>query len=309
MPIVVGVVFKRAGKVYYFDPDGIDLRSGEKVIVKTSRGTEFGEVVSPPMDVPEDDITAPLKKVIRRATEEDKEQLKANKEKEEEAFKIAEEKIAKHGLPMKLIEVEYVFDRSKIIFYFTADGRVDFRELVKDLAAVFKTRIELRQIGVRDEAKMVGGLGPCGQRLCCTVFLGDFEPVSIRMAKEQDLPLNPLKISGICGRLMCCLKYEYEVYQDFKKRAPKRGTKVTTEWGIAKIVEFNVPKETVIAELESGQRLEMPLLRTLTCVCNGECRPSSCNGNGNHAKVELSNDMDGNGNGGINSSADGEAEN
>ncbi|MDI6716321.1 MAG: stage 0 sporulation family protein [Actinomycetota bacterium] len=295
MPIVVGVVFKRAGKVYYFDPDGIDLRSGEKVIVKTSRGTEFGEVVSPPMDVPEDDITAPLKKVIRRATEEDREQLKANKEKEEEAFKIAEEKIAKHGLPMKLIEVEYVFDRSKIIFYFTADGRVDFRELVKDLAAVFKTRIELRQIGVRDEAKMVGGLGPCGQRLCCTVFLGDFEPVSIRMAKEQDLPLNPLKISGICGRLMCCLKYEYEVYQDFKKRAPKRGTKVTTEWGIAKIVEFNVPKETVIAELESGQRLEMPLLRALTCVCNGECRPSSCNGDkdGNHLAVDAGEDANG----------------
>ncbi|HEY3374945.1 MAG TPA: stage 0 sporulation family protein [Candidatus Aquicultor sp.] len=271
MPIVVGIVFKKAGKVYYFDPDGIELKTSDKVVVKTSRGMEFGEVVASPMEVTEDEITAPLKKVVRKALDEDKDQLVKNKEKEKEAYRSAEEKIAKHSLPMKLIDVEYVFDGSKIIFYFTADGRVDFRELVKDLAAIFKTRIELRQIGVRDEAKMVGGLGPCGQRLCCTVFLGDFEPVSIRMAKEQDLPLNPLKISGICGRLMCCLKYEYEAYQDFKKRAPKRGTRLNTEFGPARIVEFNVPKETVIAELESGQRLEMPLAEALPC-CQGKCK-------------------------------------
>lgn len=276
MPTVVGVVFKRAGKVYYFDPDGIDLKTSDKVVVKTSRGMEFGEVVSSPTEVPDEEITTPLKKVLRKASAEDKEQLTKNKQKEKDAYKTAEEKIAKHGLQMKLIDVEYVFDGSKIIFYFTADGRVDFRELVKDLASVFKTRIELRQIGVRDEAKMVGGLGPCGQRLCCTVFLGDFEPVSIRMAKEQDLPLNPLKISGICGRLMCCLKYEYEAYVDFKKRAPKRGTRLTTEFGQARIVEFNVPKETVIAELESGQRIEMPLAEALQCGCKSKCKPEGC---------------------------------
>jgi len=292
MPIVVGVVFKRAGKVYYFDPDDIDLKSGDKVVVKTSRGAEFGEIVSSATHVPDEEITAPLKKVVRKATEEDKEQLKDNKQKEKEAFKTAEEKILKHGLPMKLIEVEYVFDKSKIIFYFTADGRVDFRELVKDLASVFRTRIELRQIGVRDEAKMVGGLGPCGQRLCCTVFLGDFEPVSIRMAKEQDLPLNPLKISGICGRLMCCLKYEYEAYVDFKKRAPKRGAKLTTEWGPAKIVEFNVPKETVIAELESGQRIEVPLQEALQCGCKARCNKKSVSGNGDHPKEDYDEDGD-----------------
>ncbi|MBE0447370.1 MAG: stage 0 sporulation family protein [Actinobacteria bacterium] len=292
MPIVVGVVFKRAGKVYYFDPDGIDLKSGDKVIVKTSRGMEFGEVVASPMDVTEEEITAPLKKVLRKATEEDKGQLKRNKQKEKEAYGVAEEKIAKHKLPMKLVEVEHVFDGSKIIFYFTAAGRVDFRDLVKDLASVFRTRIELRQIGVRDEAKMIGGLGSCGQRLCCTVFLGDFEPVSIRMAKEQDLPLNPLKISGICGRLMCCLKYEYEAYQDFKERAPKRGTKVTTEWGIAKIVEFNVPKEAVIVELESGQRMEMTLVEALICGCKAKCSPDDCYGNGDNPKQEVEEDQE-----------------
>ena len=282
MPIVVGVVFKRAGKVYYFDPDGIDLKSGDKAIVKTSRGVEFGEVVSPPTEVADAEITAPLKKVVRKASDEDKEQLRKNKEKEKEAYRVADEKISKHRLPMKLIEVEHVFDGSKIIFYFTADGRVDFRELVKDLASVFRTRIELRQIGVRDEAKMIGGLGPCGQRLCCTVFLGDFDPVSIRMAKEQDLPLNPLKISGICGRLMCCLKYEYEAYLDFKKRAPRRGTKVETEFGTAKIVDFSVPKETMILQLESGQRIEMSLADTQKCGCEGKCAPAACCGQGEH---------------------------
>jgi cell fate regulator YaaT (PSP1 superfamily) len=287
MPVVVGIVFKRAGKVYYFDPDEIELAQGEKVIVKTSRGMEYGEVVAAPMEVPQEEITAPLKKVVRKASDEDHDQLTKNKQKEKEAYRTAEEKITKHNLPMKLIEVEFVFDGSKIIFYFTADGRVDFRDLVKDLASIFKTRIELRQIGVRDEAKMVGGLGPCGQRLCCTVFLGDFEPVSIKMAKEQDLPLNPLKISGVCGRLMCCLKYEYEAYVDFKKRAPRRGTRVKTEYGEARIVEYNVPKETIIAELESGQRVEMPLQTALQCTCGSKCCENKRPANADEERVEL----------------------
>ncbi|MCL5292859.1 MAG: stage 0 sporulation family protein [Actinobacteria bacterium] len=271
MPTVVGVTFKKAGKIYYFDPDGLDLKAADKVIVKTSRGLEFGEVVSPADEVPEEELTTPLKKVVRRATGEDEEQVGRNREKEREALEVCEEKLKKHGLAMKLIDAEYVFDGSKLIFFFTAEGRVDFRELVKDLASVFRTRIELRQIGVRDEAKMIGGLGPCGRRLCCTVFLGDFEPVSIRMAKEQDLPLNPLKISGICGRLMCCLKYEYEAYQDFKKRAPKRGTPVETEFGTGRLVDYNVPRELLVVELESGRRLEIPLAEWgcphKTCGC------------------------------------------
>lgn len=259
MPIVVGVVFKEAGKVYYFDPAGIDLKTGDHVIVKTARGTEFGEVVSPPEDVPEDEIAAALKKVIRKASKEDVEKNSKNAAKEKEAFGTAEKKIEKHKLPMKLIDVEYVFDRSKIIFYFTADGRIDFRELVKDLASVFRTRIELRQIGVRDEAKLIGGLGPCGRKLCCTLFLSDFEPVSIRMAKDQDLPLNPLKISGICGRLMCCLKYEHEVYKDFKKKAPKRGTRVDTTQGEGTVVDYNVPRSKVLVEIGEGIITEIPL--------------------------------------------------
>ncbi|MGI6558184.1 MAG: PSP1 domain-containing protein [Limnochordia bacterium] len=215
---VVGVRFKKAGKIYYFDPDEIELETGVNVIVETARGLEFGEVVVGPKVVPEEEVVQPLKKVIRRATEEDFEHLQENREKEERAFEIGLAKIAKHGLPMKLVDVEYTFDNAKIIFYFTADGRVDFRELVKDLAGVFKTRIELRQIGVRDEAKMIGGLGPCGRSLCCVTFLGDFEPVCIKMAKEQNLSLNPTKISGICGRLMCCLKFETELYREEKAR-------------------------------------------------------------------------------------------
>ncbi len=270
MPTVVGVAFKKAGKVYYFDPAGLDLRVTDKVIVKTSRGTEFGEVVVPPGYVPQEELSSPLKKVVRKATKEDEEQLSRNREKEKEALEICGKKIEEHGLPMKLIDAEYVFDGSKLIFFFTAEGRVDFRELVKDLAAVFRTRIELKQIGVRDEAKMIGGLGPCGRRLCCTVFLGDFEPVSIRMAKEQDLPLNPLKISGICGRLMCCLKYEYEVYREFKKRAPKRGTEIETPYGAGKLVDYSVPRELLIVELESGQRMEVPL-SSWECRCETTC--------------------------------------
>lgn len=214
MQTVVGVSFKKAGKIYYFDPSEIELRSGDKVIVETSRGIELGEVVINPKEVEEDQIIQPLKMVIRKATPKDIEQLEINIQKEKEAYTICLEKIGNHGLPMKLVDVEYTFDNNKIIFYFTADGRVDFRELVKDLASVFRTRIELRQIGVRDEAKMIGGLGPCGLELCCKTFLREFEPISIKMAKNQELSLNPAKISGICGRLMCCLRFESDDYDE-----------------------------------------------------------------------------------------------
>ncbi|MBP2645459.1 MAG: hypothetical protein H6Q75_899 [Firmicutes bacterium] len=220
---VVGIRFKKAGKVYYFDPGELVLAAGEHVIVETARGLEFGEVVIGPRIVEEKDIVAPLKPVHRKATPVDEEKVKENRDKEKEAFRLCEQKIQAHGLPMNLVDVEYTFDVNKIIFYFTAEGRIDFRELVKDLAAVFRTRIELRQIGVRDEAKMVGGIGCCGRPLCCATFLGDFEPVSIRMAKEQNLSLNPAKISGICGRLMCCLKYESDCYGAGCKRATAPG--------------------------------------------------------------------------------------
>lgn len=217
MPTVVGITFKAAGKVYYFDPQDFDLVFGEYAIVETARGTELGQVAIAPKNVAEEEIVQPLKKVLRLATAGDLLTEKENKEKEIKAFELALEKIQEHQLPMKLVDVEYTFDTSKIIFYFTADGRVDFRELVKDLARIFRTRIELRQIGVRDEAKMIGGMGPCGRSLCCQTFLRDFEPVSIKMAKAQELALNPAKISGICGRLMCCLRYECEEYKCSKK--------------------------------------------------------------------------------------------
>lgn len=213
MPNVVGIRFKKAGKIYYFDPNGSELKPGDFCIVETSRGLEFGAVVSGPKTVAESDVLQPLRQVVRRAEEEDCQKILENRQKEEEAFNTALQKIEEHDLDMKLVDVEYTFDRSKVIFYFTADGRIDFRELVKSLAAIFKTRIELRQIGVRDEAKMIGGLGPCGRVLCCHTFLGEFEPVSIRMAKDQHLSLNPAKISGVCGRLMCCLRYESDAYE------------------------------------------------------------------------------------------------
>ncbi|MBC7076506.1 MAG: stage 0 sporulation family protein [Syntrophomonadaceae bacterium] len=213
MALVVGVRFRPAGKKYYFDCEGVEVEAGDAVIVETVRGIEYGRVVIGKRTVSEEELVLPLKKVIRKATDEDEKIYAANKKKEKKAMEICREKVQEHGLPMRLIDVEYTFDQGKVIFYFTAEGRVDFRDLVKDLAAIFKTRIELRQIGVRDEAKMVGGIGPCGRVLCCASFLGEFEPVSIRMAKEQNLSLNPTKISGICGRLMCCLKYESELYE------------------------------------------------------------------------------------------------
>lgn len=237
MITVVGVRFKKAGKIYYFDPHELNIKKDDYVVVETARGIEFGHVTLGPKKVTEEEIVPPLKKVIRVAEEEDIKIHKLNKEKAIEAFDICEEKIAEHGLGMKLIDVEYTFDNNKVIFYFTADGRVDFRELVKDLAAIFRTRIELRQIGVRDEAKMIGGLGPCGRASCCTTFLGEFEPVSIKMAKDQSLSLNPTKISGLCGRLMCCLKYENEVYEKLLEKMPTVGTVVMTPEGRGTVVE------------------------------------------------------------------------
>ncbi|SJZ75917.1 PSP1 domain-containing protein [Selenihalanaerobacter shriftii] len=256
---VVGVTFKKAGKIYYFDPQDIELVIGDRVIVETSRGTELGDVVVPPHEVTEEEIVSPLKEVQRKATPSDFQIKQKNEEAEEEAFDICLRKIDEHGLPMKLIDVEYTFDKNKIIFYFTADGRVDFRELVKDLAAIFKTRIELRQIGVRDEAKMVGGLGPCGRQLCCETVLRDFEPISIKMAKAQNLSLNPAKISGICGRLMCCLKYECDNYKKTKKKMPNVGTEVETDVGTGEIINLNIVKETVTVNLGDKDRVEVPV--------------------------------------------------
>lgn len=223
---IIGVRFKSIGKIYYFDPAGLEIKLGDRVIVETSRGVECGEVVLADREIDESEFNSPVKPVIRIATKHDYETIEKNKKKEQDAFKICEEKIAKHGLKMNLIDVECTFDNNKILFYFTAENRVDFRELVKDLASVFHTRIELRQIGVRDEAKKIGGLGICGQPFCCSRFLGDFQPVSIKMAKEQSLSLNPTKISGTCGRLMCCLKYEQDSYEELLKVTPKIGAVV-----------------------------------------------------------------------------------
>lgn len=251
MAEVIGVRFKEVGKVYYFDPLENKLNRGDMVIVETARGLECGEVATPNKDVPDEEITHPLKPLIRVATEQDLKRLEENKEKEKEAYKICEQKIEFHKLKMKLVSVEYTFDGSKILFYFTADGRVDFRALVKDLASVFRTRIELRQIGVRDEAKMLGGLGVCGKPFCCASFMGEFQPVSIKMAKEQGLSLSPVKISGTCGRLMCCLKYEQEAYTDLLKRTPKVGAIVNTPDGKGLVVENNLIARTLKVKLNN----------------------------------------------------------
>jgi len=254
---VVGVRFKKAGKIYYFDPDNLEIEPNANVIVETARGVEFGQVVIGSREVKEEDIVAPLKKVIRLATAEDKKHAEENDRKEKEAFDICLQKIREHGLGMKLIDVEYTFDNNKILFYFTADGRVDFRELVKDLAAIFKTRIELRQIGVRDESKMMGGVGICGRTLCCGTFLGEFQPVSIKMAKEQGLSLNPTKISGTCGRLMCCLKYEQEAYDEILRRIPKVGAIVETPEGQGVIMEISLLKEVLKVRLDKGNETDL----------------------------------------------------
>ena len=263
MATVIGVRFKKAGKVYYFDPNGFWPRPDDGVVVETMRGLEYGEVVTGQRTVDESQLTSPLKKVVRLATVEDVRRAETNERREKEAFKVGQERIARHNLDMKLVNVEFTFDNSRIIFYFTANGRVDFRELVKDLAGVFKTRIELRQIGVRDEAKMLGGLGACGRPICCRTFLSDFQPVSIKMAKEQNLSLNPTKISGQCGRLMCCLKYEQDNYDAVLKRVPRVGKDIVTPDGVGVITEINVIKETVRVRVrqedDSFDVLEYPI--------------------------------------------------
>ncbi|MGB9804242.1 PSP1 domain-containing protein [Desulfofundulus sp.] len=279
---VVGVRFRKAGKIYYFDPGDYVLSPGDPVIVETARGIESGQVVIGPTEVADEEVVVPLKKVIRPATEEDLEKIALNKKKEKRAFQICLEKIAAHGLPMKLVDVEQTFDGNKIIFYFTAEGRVDFRELVKDLAAVFRTRIELRQIGVRDEAKMMGGLGCCGRELCCSTWLSDFASVSIRMAKDQNLSLNPTKISGICGRLMCCLKYENEIYEQAKEEHPEIGARVLTPHGEGRVTAVNIFRKTVTVELkETRLNKEYSFNEVITRTRGDQCANSDRNDQGN----------------------------
>lgn len=271
MVTIVGVRFKKAGKIYYFLPGEETLTIDDGVIVETARGVEYGTVVIGPKEVAKDSLVMPVKEVMRKATPKDLQQLEKNEEREEKAFAICLEKIAKRKLPMKLINVEYTFDMNKIVFFFTADGRIDFRELVKDLATVFRTRIELRQVGVRDEAKILNGIGACGRPLCCSNFLGDFSPVSIRMAKDQNLSLNPTKISGVCGRLMCCLNYEDDLYKKggdlyVKKdrnlsaqdvEPPGIGKEVVTDEGIGKVLKVNHHKHTVKVQLEAGRTIDL----------------------------------------------------
>lgn len=255
---IVGVRFQKAGKIYYFDPVDLDLETAMHVIVETARGVEMGTVLIPPKDVEDDKVVQPLKPVIRVATDEDEKIVEENKQKEKEAFAICKEKIIKHGLEMKLVDAEYTFDNNKLLFYFTADGRIDFRDLVKDLAAVFRTRIELRQIGVRDETKIMGGIGICGRELCCKSYLSDFVPVSIKMAKEQNLSLNPTKISGVCGRLMCCLKNEQETYEYLNSRLPNVGDIVTTKDGLkGEVTSISVLRQLIKVVVDNGEEKEL----------------------------------------------------
>ena len=256
MATVIGVRFRNAGKLYYFDPGQWWPSAGDAVIVETARGVEYGEVVTGVKEVSDESITPPLKQVIRIATMEDAQHQAENRAKEKDAMAVCQRKVEDHKLPMKLVGCEYTFDNSKILFYFTSDKRVDFRALVKDLAAVFHTRIELRQIGVRDEARMMGGLGLCGRPVCCGAFLGDFQPVSIKMAKEQSLSLNPTKISGVCGRLMCCLKYEEDHYEATRKRMPRVGREVITPDGNGVVVDLNILRETVRVRIPKGDSME-----------------------------------------------------
>ncbi len=258
MTKVIGVRFRNVGKIYYFSPKDLEIKAGEHVIVETARGVEYGSVVLPPREVPDEKVIQPLKEVIRIATPQDDKKEESNRKREKEAFQICLKKIREHNLEMKLIDVEYTFDNNKILFYFTADGRIDFRELVKDLAAIFKTRIELRQIGVRDETKILGGIGICGRPLCCHTYLSEFVPVSIKMAKEQNLSLNPTKISGVCGRLMCCLKNEEETYEELNRKLPNPGDKVTTPEGLkGEVQSVNVLRQyvKVIVDVEDEKEI------------------------------------------------------
>ncbi len=258
MTKVVGIRFRNVGKIYYFNPKGYRMKAGDHVIVETARGVEYGKVVLAPKEIPEEEVVHPLKEVLRVATQEDDEKEAQNRKKEKEAFKICQKKIREHGLEMKLIDAEYTFDNNKVLFYFTADGRIDFRQLVKDLAAIFKTRIELRQIGVRDETKILGGIGICGRCLCCHTYLSEFAPVSIKMAKEQNLSLNQTKISGVCGRLMCCLKNEQETYEELNKRLPGIGDIVTLPEGLQGAVQsVNVLRQRVKVIVEINDEKEI----------------------------------------------------
>lgn len=258
MPRVVDVCFRRAGRAYQFDAGDLDLEAGEAVVVRTQRGPELGRVRTPPREVTAEKVDGELRPVERKATEDDVRRAGENAAREREALEVAAEKIAEHGLPMKLIEAECTLDGSRIVLHFSAEGRVDFRALVRDLARALRTRIELHQVGVRDEAKLRGGFGPCGRPLCCAAFLTDFDPVGIKMAKEQDLSLNPQKISGVCGRLMCCLNYEYEHYREAKQCLPKVGARVETEEGAGKISDINVLRNVVTVSLDDGRVVELP---------------------------------------------------
>jgi len=258
MPRVVGVTFRRVGKVYYFDPGEHELREGDFVIAETARGIEFGEVVLEPREVPDEELVAPLKKIIRRATGEDLEREASNREKEKHALEVCQQKIQDHGLPMKLLDAEYAFDGSQVTFSFSADGRVDFRELVKDVASALRTKVQLHQIGVRDEAKLIGGYGICGRPLCCATFLSTFEPISMKMAKDQSLFLNPAKFSGACGKLMCCLRYEHDFYKQAQKRLPATGAIIQLEHGRAKVVDVNVVTGMLTVRTEDEVELHIP---------------------------------------------------
>ena len=279
---IVGVRFKNAGKIYSFDPVAFEIEKNIDVVVETARGLEYGKIVVGPKEIEEEKLISPLKPIIRIATEEDKAIYRENKEKAKETFEICQQKIKEHGLTMFLIDCEYTFDRNKLIFYFTAEGRIDFRELVKDLASIFKTRIELRQIGVRDEAKSIGGLGTCGRKLCCSSWLGDFQPVSIKMAKDQSLSLNPTKISGICGRLFCCLKYEHDVYVEAIEKMPVVGSVVKVENQKGKVIEINPLLEQIKIEFndktiktclaEEVKVLHVPKKCENGCCGGGKCK-------------------------------------
>lgn len=261
MPKVVGIRFHGSGKAYHFSPGEFSLHQGDAVIVETSRGQDLGIVADAILELPEEKIVKPLKTVLRIANEQDLTRFEENRKKEKDAYKIAKEKIQSHKLKMNLVDVEYGFDRRKIVFYFTADGRVDFRSLVKDLAGIFRTRIELRQIGVRDEARMIGGLGVCGRELCCCSFMNDFVPVSIKMAKVQNMSMNPSKISGVCGRLMCCLKYEHEAYEDARRRLPRKGDKVMTQEGEGRIENVDMLRERLTVRLDRGGEADLVVVQ------------------------------------------------
>ena len=279
---IVGVRFKNAGKIYYFDPVDFEIEKNIDVVVETARGLESGKIVVGPKEIEEEKLISPLKPIIRIATEEDKAIYRENKEKAKETFEICQQKIKEHGLTMFLIDCEYTFDRNKLIFYFTAEGRIDFRELVKDLASIFKTRIELRQIGVRDEAKSIGGLGTCGRKLCCSSWLGDFQPVSIKMAKDQSLSLNPTKISGICGRLFCCLKYEHDVYVEAIEKVPPVGAIVKVDSNKGKVIETNPLLEQVKVEFND---------KTIRICMKDEIKvlqaPKKCDGCGGKKDLDI----------------------